>query len=94
MDVGELPKPDELALNVVRSEQRKQKASPKSFQEKSSGEMEAGEITPCHTGDGKQTWKIRCPKCRNISWLDNWIDDGCDWCHFDPDKFVLKGDAE
>lgn len=75
---------------MVESEQRRQKASRKNFREKSSGDMEAGEITPCRTRDGKQTWKIRCPECLNISWLDNWVEDGCDWCDFDPDRLVLN----
>lgn len=59
-------------------------------QEKSVFDMDEGELSPTDRG----TWKVRCPKCENASYFDNWREDGCDFCGFNPTKISLQFERE
>lgn len=58
--------------------------------EKSVFDLDEGELSPTDHG----TWKVRCPKCGNASYFDNWRDNGCDWCGFNPLKVKLQFEGE
>jgi len=58
--------------------------------ERSVFDLEEGELSPTDRG----TWKVKCPKCGNASYFDNWRDDGCDFCGFNPVKIKLQFEGE
>lgn len=32
---------------------------------------------------------VVCPECGDISYLRNWIDGGCDWCDYNPERLKI-----
>jgi ribosomal protein L37E len=58
--------------------------------EKDVFDLDEGELWATDHG----TWKIRCPKCGDASYFDNWREDGCDWCGFNPARIRLAFEGE
>lgn len=49
----------------------------------------AGEICMEEDIHERMRPSVKCPKCGDVSYLRNWIDGGCDWCDYNPDRLKI-----